>query len=188
MQFLAHRDLHGKHAFLSASKYSWIRYDDLKLEEVYKNHEAAMIGSQFHDLASQLIRLGVKLPRTQKTLNQFVNDVIGFHMNSEQILFYSDNIFGTADAIAFRKNKLMIFDLKTGVIAKASMDQLLIYAAIFCLEYGVKPADIEIELRIYQNDEVLVLEPLLEDIIPIMDKIVRFDQKIEMMKAEAELP
>jgi hypothetical protein len=186
MKFNAHTDLNGKHAFLSASKYAWIRYADEKLIEVYRNHQAAQLGTELHGFASQAIRLGIKLPRTTKTLNQFVNDVLGFHMASEQVLFYSDNVFGTADAISFRKNLLRIFDLKTGT-NKASMDQLLIYASIFCLEYGYKPADIDIELRIYQNDEVITLIPDLEDIVPIMDKIKAFDQIIDELKLEASV-
>lgn len=184
MNFDPHPQLVGKHAFLSASKYAWIRYDDEKLEDVYRNHQQAMIGSQLHEFASTAIRLKIKLPRTAKTLNQFVNDVIGFQMASEQVLYYSDNIFGTADAISFKKNVLRIFDLKTGV-NKASFDQLLIYTAMFCLEYRIKPQDIDIELRLYQNDEVLILEPVLEEIIPIMEKMVHFDSKIEMFKLEA---
>ena len=55
------------------------------------------------------------------------------------------------------------------------MEQLEIYAALFCLEYKVKPSDIEIELRIYQNDEILVHNPTAEDIVPIMDKIVHLN-------------
>ena len=62
------------------------------------------------------------------------------------------------------------------------MKQLEIYAAIFCLEYGYKPGDIEIELRIYQNDEVLVHNPTADDILPIMDRIITADKIIESMK------
>lgn len=104
----------------------------------------------------------------------YVNDAIGFKMKPEQVLYYSDNCFGTADAIIFRNNLLRIHDLKTGV-TKAHMEQLEIYAALFCLEYKIKPGDIEMELRIYQNDEVLYHNPTAEDILPIMDKIVHWD-------------
>lgn len=187
MQFNQHFDLVGRHAFLSASKYSWIRYDDDKLIETWRNSKEAMRGTELHEFASRAIHLGIKLPRTNKTINMFVNDVIGFRMASEQVLFYSDNIFGTADAIKYdsKKNRLMIFDLKNGV-SKASFDQLLIYAAMFCLEYHFDPKEIEeIELRIYQNDEVQILFPVLEDIQPIIAKIIKFDQMIETLKAEA---
>lgn len=181
MQFNNHYELVGKHAFMSASKYSWIRYDEDRFDEVYANQLLAQKGTELHDFASKAINLGIKLPRSEKTLNRFVNDVIGFRMKSEQILYYSENAFGTADAISFNKDVLKIFDLKTG-ITKASMDQLLIYVAFFCLEYAVRPKDIFIELRIYQSDEVEVYEPVLEDIEPIMEKVVLFDDRIRQMK------
>jgi hypothetical protein len=190
MIFNSHFELYGKHAFLSASKYSWIRYDDDKFEEVYRNHQAAQLGTELHEFASKAIKLGIKLPRSTKTLNAFVNDALGFRMESEQVLYFSDNAFGTADAISFRKERgsetlmLRIHDLKTGV-NKASFDQLLIYVAFFCLEYGVRPAEIDIELRIYQNDEVFILIPDLEDIVPIMDTVKRFDARINQLKAES---
>jgi hypothetical protein len=113
----------------------------------------------------------------------FVNDAIGFKMTSEQILFYSINCFGTADAISFRGNLLRIHDLKTGT-TKASMSQLLIYAALFCLEYDIRPGDIEIELRIYQNNDVDILNPTADMILPIMDKIVQFDKLLNKLKEE----
>ena len=104
-------------------------------------------------------------------------------MKTEQVLYYSDNAFGTADAISFKNNFLRIHDLKTG-ITPSSMKQLEIYAALFCLEYSKNPNDIQIELRIYQNDEVLVHEPHPEDILYIMNKIVLFDKRIEKIKLE----
>ena len=64
------------------------------------------------------------------------------------------------------------------------MEQLEIYAALFCLEYKVKPADIEIELRLYQNNEVLYHTPTAEDIVPIMDKIITFDKVIQKIKEQ----
>ena len=81
------------------------------------------------------------------------------------------------------KRKLRIHDLKTGITA-ASFSQLEVYAALFCLEYGHSPYDIEMELRIYQNNEVLVHDPDADHIAYIMDKIVDFDEKIEMLKEE----
>jgi hypothetical protein len=113
----------------------------------------------------------------------YVNDAIGYRMKPEQVLYYSDNCFGTADAISFRNNFLRIHDLKTGV-TPAKMEQLLIYAALFCLEYRIKPSDIEIELRIYQNDDYIFANPTAEDIVPIMDKIITFDKLIDKLKYE----
>ena len=57
------------------------------------------------------------------------------------------------EAIAFRENLLRIHDYKSGEI-EAHMEQLLIYDALFCLEYTVSPYEIDHELRIYQNDDV----------------------------------
>jgi hypothetical protein len=140
-----------------------------------------MRGTALHELAKDAINLGVKFPRSRKTLNLYVNDAIGFHMKTEQVLFYSFNCFGTADTIAFRDNTLRIHDLKTGV-SKTSMTQLKVYAAIFCLEYEKKPHEIAIELRIYQNDEVWVEIPDPEDILRIMGKIRSFDKIIDEMQ------
>jgi len=172
------------HAFLSASKYSWINYDEDKLDRTFLNAMAAQRGTELHQLANDLIRLGVKLPATKKTLNLYVNDAIGFKMNPEQVLFVSENCFGTADAISFKKNKLRIHDLKNGV-TPTSEHQLEIYAAMFCLEYGFKPFEIEIELRIYQNDEVRIYDADPVDVDLIMRKIINFDKRITAMRMEA---
>lgn len=181
MNFNRHSALEGQHAFLGASKYHWIYYDDQKLSDMYDRFLAAQRGTALHDFAAQCIRLGQRLPRSSKTLNQYVNDAIGFKMTPEQILFYSENCFGTADAISFRNGQLRIHDLKTGVIP-AHMEQLMIYAALFCLEYKQKPGEIEIELRLYQNDEIATLNPSAEEIAPVMDRITRFDKIIQSLK------
>lgn len=183
MNFNNHSVLEGQHAFLGASKYHWINYDESKVAESYAKFLATQKGTVLHEFAAQCIRLGQKLPKSQKTLNMYVNDAIGFKMVPEQILFYSENCFGTADAISFRNNLLRIHDLKTGVIP-AHMEQLMIYAALFCLEYKVKPSDIEIELRLYQNSEVSVHNPSVEEIVPIMDKIITFDKVIKRIKEQ----
>lgn len=183
MNFMKHFELEGKHAFLGASNYHWINYDSDKLINTYMRRQATLKGTALHELAAQLIELGQKLPKSKKTLNMYVNDAIGFKMKPEQVLYYSDNCFGTADAISFRNNILRIHDLKTG-FTPAHMEQLLIYAALFCLEYKVKPSEIQFELRIYQNDEILIINPTAEDIVPIIDKIITFDKVIEKIKRE----
>ncbi len=184
MLFNSHSNLVGQHAFLSASKYHWIRYDEQKLEASYTAAQAARRGTEFHELASNLIRMGVKLPNNSKTLNAYVNDALGYRLHPEVVLYVSDNCFGTADAIGFRKNKLRIHDLKMG-ITPTSMDQLLIYAAMFCLEYKHKPMDIEIELRIYQSDDIKIMVADPDEVTHIMSKIVMFDRKITEMRMEA---
>ena len=183
MNFKKHSDLEGKHAFLSASKYHWINYDEEKLSDTYLKYLATQRGTELHAFACQCIRLGVKLPRTRKTLNMYVNDAIGYKMTPEQPLYYSENCFGTADAISFNKNFLRIHDLKTGV-SPTSMHQLEIYAALFCLEYRKQPQDIDMELRIYQSGEVYVHEPPSDDILEIMDKIILFDKRIDEIEME----
>lgn len=183
MNFNKHSTLEGQHAFLGASKYHWINYDDEKIATAYKNHLATLKGTQLHEFAAQCIRLGQKLPRSEKTLNMYVNDAIGYKMIPEQILVYSENCFGTADAILFRNNFLRIHDLKTGVIP-AHMEQLIIYAALFCLEYHIKPGEIETELRIYQNRDIQIANPTAEDILPVMDRIIKADGIIKKIKEQ----
>lgn len=184
MLFNKHLNLTGQHAFLSASKYHWINYDEDKLDRVFKARLASQRGTDLHNFALEAIRLGIKLPKTPKTMHLYVNDCIGYRMTPEQILYYSENAFGTADAVSFRKNKLRIFDLKTG-LSPCSVHQLEVYAALFCLEYRFKPFEIEIELRIYQNDEVQIYEADPDVITHIMDKIVMFDKRITALRLEA---
>ncbi len=184
MKFNTHTLATGMHAFLAPSKYAWIGYDEEKLEGVYSNWRSSQLGTELHELASKLINLRVKLPlnhQNPKTLNLYVNDGIGYRMQTEVCLFYSFNCFGTADAIIFNNNLLRIHDLKNGRTV-ASMQQLRIYAALFCLEYGYNPRDIDIELRIYQSDQVFGEKPDPEDVLYIMDKIVLFDKRINEIK------
>ena len=183
MNFNKHSNLEGQHAFLSASKYHWINYDEEKLSNAFIKHLATLKGTELHDFACRCIRFRIKLPNNKKTLSLYVNDAIGFKMTPEQVLYYSDNCFGTADAICFRQNFLRIHDLKSGQIP-ASIHQLEVYAALFCLEYHINPFDIKIELRLYQTDNVIVHQPESERIRYIMDKIITFDKTIEKIKLE----
>lgn len=183
MNWNVHSNLIGNHAFLGASKYHWINYDEQKLADSYNSFLAAQKGTELHEFAATCIKLGQKLPKSPKTLNAYVNDAVGYKMTPEQVLCYSENCFGTADAISFRDGKLRIHDLKTGAIP-AHIEQLKIYAALFCLEYKKNPGKIDIELRIYQNDEVLVHNPSEEEIMIIMEKIVSFDQIIKNIRSK----
>ena len=184
MQWNNHWNLAGKHAIFGASKSSWLKYDDNKMIEFFNNSKACERGTKLHAWAKETIDLGLKQAKTKSTLNAYINDAIGFGMDTEVLLYYSDNFFGTADAISFKmnpktkRNILRIHDLKTGT-TKVHMEQLEIYAALFCLEYHVKPGEIDIELRIYQNNEVVVFNPTAEDIAPIMDKIIHFNNILE---------
>ena len=183
MNFNEHWNLEGRHAFLSPSQYHWINYDLEKLEERFYNSKAAERGTELHEYAATAIKLRRKQPKSKDTICMFVNDAIGYSMTPEQPLYYSENCFGTADAISFNKNLLRIHDLKTGV-TPASMTQLEVYASIFCLEYGYDPKDIDMELRIYQSNEKIIEIPDPEIIFSIMDTIIQFDATIEKFKEE----
>lgn len=184
MNFHDHSNLEGLHAPFSPSQPAWLRYDDDKIREVFRNKQAVQLGTRLHEWAAETIQLGLKQKGTNKTIYNYVNDAIGFHMTPEQVLYFSPRFFGTTDAITFKNGILRIHDLKTGK-TPAHMEQLEIYAALYCLEYGVKPADIRMELRMYQNDEVLVHTPDVTDIAPIMDKIRHFDKVLEELEEES---
>lgn len=187
MDFNNHSRLAGAHAFLSASKYHWIRYDEDKLRRMFMAVMAAQRGTELHDLAQRMIKLRVKPERNGTTFSEYVNDCIGFGMTPEQVLYYSANCYGTADAISFKEKlkQLRIFDLKTGS-TESSMDQLQVYTALFCLEYKWTPFEIETELRIYQNDKVKVLEPDPVDISGIMEQIKYLDKWLMEFMEEAK--
>lgn len=196
MRFNSHPELEGKHAFLSPSGYAWIRYDDNKVLDRLDTSMAAAHGSRLHEVAAELISLGINLTKSNTTLNMYVNDAIGFNMSPEVVLMASYNAFGTADALSFRKERvrdkrmtLRVHDLKNGV-NRAKMDQLKIYAAFFCIEYQVNPNDINIELRIYQNDDIQLVnadedENLRSDILTIMGRTQHFDNIITQRRLEA---
>lgn len=197
MKFHDHSNLEGCHAFLSPSQWHWLNYDDDRLKERYKTIQAAQQGTELHAFAAKCIELKQRLPRSPKTLNLYVNDAITYHMEAEKILYYSDNCFGTADSISFKNNFLRIHDLKTGEL-KAHMEQLEVYAALYCLEYHVDPNKIEIELRIYQSNEVGILNTqsdyvrddgtvgnLRTDVLYIMDKIRHSDSILKELQEGA---
>lgn len=188
MIFNDHSRLIGSHAYLSASKYHWSNYDLEKLESVYYSSLAQQRGVELHALAHMCIRLGQKLPRSRKTMSLYVNDAINLGMTPEQVLYYSDLAYGTADAIGFyeREKLLRIHDLKTGA-TRASMRQLEIYAVYFCLEYNYHPKHIGMELRIYQDDGVIVHEPDPDYITELMHRLVEYDAHITKLKAEGRL-
>ena len=187
MNFNKHFHLEGLHAAFSPSQSSWLRYDDNKAIQTYINKQAAARGTKLHAWAKDTIDLGIKQPRSDKTLYAFVNDAIGYKMSTEVVLFYSDKFFGTADAISFRNGVLRIHDLKTGVTGtiEEHMEQLEIYVALFCLEYSIRPGDIEIEVRVYKENKRHVHKPTAEDIVPIMDHIIHLDKILTKLDEEA---
>lgn len=181
MKWNDHSKLKETHAFLGASQWHWLNYDDNKLIERWKSAKAVEMGTKLHEFAAMAIELGQKQRKNSQTLNMYINDAIGFNLSPEVVLYYSENCYGTSDAIGFKNDLLRIHDLKTGKI-KAHMEQLYIYAALFCLEYSVKPGDIQFETRIYQNNEIVIDNPTADMILPVMDKIKRFDRLINEIK------
>jgi hypothetical protein len=192
MKFNNHYNLSGLHAPFTASQSSWLRYDDDKAKEAYERKRAAERGTRLHAWAKETIDLGIKQPRSKKTLYEYVNDAIGFKMSTEVVLFYSDRFFGTADAISFRadpktgRHILRIHDLKTGVVGEPDkhFEQLKVYAALFCLEYKQKPHEIDISLGVYKKDEVAFCEPDPEEIVYIMNRIIHLDKLLQKIDNE----
>ena len=126
MQFKKYYNMDQQHAFLGASKYHWVNYDMEKMERIFENQFASVIGTRKHAWAAEAIRMGLRQQRNNKTLNAYINDAIGFKMTPEQVFKWSDNCFGTADAASFEKRVLRIHDLKTGV-HPGSYHQIEIY-------------------------------------------------------------
>ena len=206
MIFNEHSDLKGKHAVLGASQHAWLNDDDEKLVQRYINSFATVIGTAVHEYAAKRISRNLRMydnvseknalllyllekdipwrvisiDRLFYNLMPYVNDCIGFKMRTEQPIAYSDISFGTADAICYSRNTLRIHDLKTGT-TPADMDQLMVYAGWFYLEYKkqVNFQKSKTELRIYQNNEVLCYTPTNQDISGIMEKIVHGSVTIE---------
>lgn len=185
MNWNKHSKIQNAHAYLSPSQNAWLKHDDETFISRYKSNLAKLRGTALHELAKHHIKLRIKMAKTNSTFNRYVNDAIGFRMKPEQVLYYSDNCFGTADAICFRDGTLRIHDLKTGTVP-CKMDQLMVYAALFCLEYAIDPNDIIVELRIYQSDVIKVHNPSGDDIQNIMDIIVHKDEIINKLKEMEE--
>lgn len=186
MRFNQHSHLAGTHATLSASSNAWTNYDLDKLEAVYRAKLAAQHGTELHEFAAQCIRLKQRLEETGQTLNTYVNDAIGYRMLPEQVLYYSPDAFSTADAITDRDRFLRIHDLKTGIV-EATVRQLEVNAAHYCLEYNENPMKLEgMEFRIYQSDEVKVFEGDPHTITQIMETVKLFSEHIAKLRAEAE--
>lgn len=176
-----HLELEGKHAVFGGSNWRWINYEnDEDFIRALISRQATEIGTGVHSYARKHISRGFKVGNTKDAKNDlllylledcgipeyaidisslfdnmrnYINDAVGFHMTPEVPIKFADNVFGTADALIFSDGTLRIHDLKTGY-TPAHMEQLMIYAAFYCLEYRVKPMDISYVLRIYQNNEI----------------------------------
>lgn len=202
MNLNQHSSLEGKHALLSPSKYHWVFDTDEDFTKRFCTSYCADIGTLLHEYARERIKYGYYLDDLEKksvilellrngipesvlpyinfdsmylNLCTYVNDAIDLKMKPEVILYYSDVCFGTADALFYDEKKrfLRIHDLKTGS-TPARMEQLYIYASLFFLDKHLKPSNTKIELRIYQNNDVITEEPGTDVIVPIIDKIKHF--------------
>jgi hypothetical protein len=183
VHFKKHLDLRGEHAFLSPSYYHWINYDPDRLTSRWYTWQRTKLGTVQHAFAAEQIELRIRQPEDESLLSLYINECIDFNMHTEVPLYYSENCFGTADAISFERNILRISDLKTGDTA-TSEHQLEVYAALFSLEYDVDPYDMEIELRIYQYNDVRTYDADPADIMAICKKIIIFDHRINQLKRE----
>lgn len=201
----------GAHAILSPSQSSWTNYESQEyLFNLVCSKYAQEIGTLLHKLAESAIKYKVRIPKlaarpmitlwllangiprgiinTDKYVSNFVayvNDAIGFDMEPEIPLKYSENAFGTADAIRFNEKKmhLRIHDYKSGV-TKPCLRQLEVYAAYFCMEYNIKPKDLTIELRIYWQDDIIVGHPTAANIVPLIERTRESDKFIRSLKGE----
>ncbi|QEQ93576.1 DNA helicase [Streptomyces phage GirlPower] len=179
-RFNSHPKVEGTHAFLSPSKYHWLRDDAEKLIARLENARATERGTRLHAWAAEAITFERYQPRDGDYICHYINDALDLGLQPEVQLFYSFNNFGQADAIGFDPVEcyLRVHDLKTGV-TKPSFDQLYVYAAIFCLEYEFRPFDINGELRIYQSTEIMVAEIDRAYLAFVYDTIYSHNQTIE---------
>ena len=217
MNWNTHSNLVGKHALFSPSGYHWLNYDmegeefpDLVFKK-YKAQYATIIGSVLHEYAEKRIKYRLRMYKTEKNnvmmylldsgvpmsvidldsmydnRMHYVNDAIGFQMEPEIVLYYSENCFGTTDAIYYRNKELRIHDYKSGLVP-AHMEQPLIYAGLFCLEYGIKTIDISTHLRIYQFNEIVEDNPEPDKIQEVTERIITLDKIVSKWKAEDKMP
>lgn len=201
-----------KHALLSPSKsHSWKDYDNESLLRMIKSNYAAEIGTIIHAYAADRITHGFKLAKSEKkeiifellrakippmavdmldanfifeNLMNYVNDAIGFQMEPEVEVRYSEWCFGTADALKFyEKNKLLrVHDLKTGVLP-AHMEQLVTYASLYCLQHRIKVVDIEVECRLYQAGEIIQYFPTSAEVLEMMNIIIEKSNFVERINS-----
>jgi hypothetical protein len=213
VNFRRHSELEGRHAILSPSSWRWLNDDDESFTKRLCSQYLADIGTILHDIARKHIKHRIKLNKYDKknimlelvergipgyvvdTINfdamyenfmRYVNDAVAFKMTPEVVLYFSRNCYGTTDAIHFNEEIrfLRIHDYKSGT-TRVHIEQTIIYAALFCLEYGIKPSSLSgCELRIYQNPEPIIYEPTAEEITHAMETIIVRDNFMNKMWEE----
>lgn len=212
MNFRRHLELNGRHAPLSPSSWRWLNDDEESFTKRLCSQYLADIGTILHDIARKHIKHRIKLNKYDKknvmldlvergipafvvdTINfdamyenfmRYVNDCVAFKMTPEVVLYFSPNCFGTTDAINYNEEThfLRIHDYKSGT-TPAHMEQLMIYVALFCLEYGIKPSSLYTELRIYQGPEPMIYEPSAEEITQVIETIITRDNFMNNIREE----
>lgn len=212
MNFRKHSELEGKHAILSASSWRWINDDPEDLVKRLCAQYLAPIGTILHDIARKHIKHRIKLNKYDKknvmlelveqgvpafvidtinfdsmyeNLTRYVNDCVAYKMTPEVVLAYGKYFFGTTDAIKYDEESrfLRIHDLKTGT-TPAHMEQLMVYVALFCLEYAIKPTSIQVELRIYQGEAFILYEPTADEIAHVVETIIAHDNLMTKLREE----
>lgn len=178
------RNPRNEHAFLSPSNaHVWLTKDREYICNRYISQLARFRGTALHEMAAKDILYKQKRPRNKETFNMYVNDAIGFRMDPEVRLTYSDWCYGTVDAISDTNDILRIHDYKSGE-CPAHMEQLMTYAALYCLEHDIHPSDIPIELRIYQSNEIVKQKPESKEVANAMDSIVEKSKWLEDISNE----
>ncbi len=183
----------GAHAFLSPSTYTWLDQDEEKLRASYFRKQQTQRGDKLHVYSQMAIELKQPQPNDGTTVATYINDAIGFRMEAEVPLYYSEDCFGTADALSCRPEQwadgtfitLRISDLKTG-FHEADIRQLLIYAGIFFWQFRdmFNPMKVRVVLRIYQNDHIVEHQPDAMEIREVMSKIKFAAAVIAKMREE----
>lgn len=211
MIFNRHLELVGKHAPLSPSKYYWMADDEEGFFKRWVSSYMAQVGTILHDEARKRIEYGIKTKKSDKNnliialleggiprgvvndidmdiclanFMNYTNDSIGFMMEPEVCLKYSEDCFGHADAVGYDENEriLRINDMKTGS-TPVHIEQLLGYAGLFCLEYKIDPRSLKgCELRIYQLGDIIFHTPGAEELNAIVQTIMRKDELIKLFK------
>lgn len=169
----------------------FLRHKASGLREIYKDIETH-IYEKYNSVEYGLSDFGFTLLKNLKyipeetfgTVKNYINDCVGFGMEAEVLIDFTDNFFGTADAVRFDGKSLKIFDLKTGSVP-AKIEQLLIYACLYFLKYKLDPKEHPVELRIYQGNDILRAIPEANDLIPIMNTIIHFDKLMNDVKGGA---
>ena len=211
-----HLELAGRHSIFAPSNPSWMNYslDDSDEDVIFQrfcSQYASQIGTIAHEFAEKRIKYNQKLLKANKSdllcdlldagipsivinmdyiypnVMNYTNDAIGYRMDSEVKLKYSETFFGTTDTISFRDKELRIHDLKTGK-GLVHLDQLLAYSALFFLEYGkaydADPKNTKVILRIYQAGDIVEDIPEADRVIFAMHQIVEIDKKCAKWKVE----